>query len=397
MSTVAEFPTDDPAAHVRLVEAALSRRATDIHLDPLQDSYQVRLRIDGQLVPHLALGGEDGRRLVNQFKTAAGVEPGTVFTPLGARRKLEVEGGRPVDCRITLAPCLSGPKLAIRLLDPGRFERRVGTLGLSEGGLGRLQDWLRKLEGMFLVTGPTGGGKTTTLYALLHELASDNRHVATIEDPVEYEIHGINQIQVDRDHGLDFAGGLRTILRLDPDHIMVGELRERHSAEAAVTAAIAGHVILSTLHARDAVSTVTALRNFGLANHQIAAALGVVVNQRLVRKLCEECREEVGLSRAQQEWFESEGMEPPARAWKAQGCGECDKRGYFGRTGLFEVWSLRESDHDLLLAGASESRMRERLESRGHAGLWSDAIDKIESGVTSFDELQRLGLSLPWQ
>lgn len=390
------FATHDPEAHLRLVETALRRRATDIHLDPLLEGYQIRLRIDGQLSTFLTLSREDGARLVNQFKTAAGIEPGTAFTPLGARRKLIAEG-RPIDCRITLAPCISGPKLAIRLLDPERLRHRLTELGLGETGMERFHRWLRTLNGMFLVTGPTASGKTTTLYALLHELASENRHIVSIEDPVEYEIDGINQIQVDHRHGIDFAEGLRTILRLDPDHAMIGELRDPDAAQAAATAAIAGHVILATLHSRDAVSAVTALRNFGLADHQISTALGVVVNQRLVRTLCPDCRVEARLSPAESDWFARHRLRLPAKAWQATGCPACEGIGFRGRTGLFEVWHVDRADYEMLLAGADEETLRRHLDAEGHMNLWEDATAKIEAGVTTFAEIQRLGLNLPWE
>ncbi|MCB1077424.1 MAG: Flp pilus assembly complex ATPase component TadA [Verrucomicrobiae bacterium] len=386
----------DPDAHLRLVEQAMRKRASDIHLDPLLDGYQIRYRVDGFLTPEQTLSREAGVRLVNQFKTASGIEPGTVFTPLGARHRLSI-GDRDIDCRITLAPCISGPKMAIRLLDPERLRHRVTELGLRETGLKRFHNWLKTLNGMFLVTGPTASGKTTTLYALLHELASENRHIVSIEDPVEYEIDGINQIQVDHRHGLDFAEGLRTILRLDPDHAMIGELREAESAEAAVSAAISGHVILATMHSRDAVSAVTALRNFKLEDHQISSALGVVVNQRLVRRLCEECREESKLSASEKDWFERHRLRVPDRTWTAPGCSACEGAGYLGRTGLFEVWHVDKADYEMLLAGADEETLRRHLDAEGHTDLWEDAAAKIESGITTFDEVQRLGLSLPWE
>ncbi len=395
-SVAAPFAGHDPDAHLKLVRDALKRRASDIHLDPLLKGYQVRYRIDGLLVPCFQLDRDEGIRLLNQFKTAAGIEPGTVFTPLGARRKLAVDEHATIDTRITLAPCISGPKLAVRLLDPARLDHRVTDLGLSETGLERFHHWLRTLNGMFLVTGPTASGKTTTLYALLHELAADNRHIVSIEDPVEYEIDGINQIQVDQRHGLGFAEGLRTILRLDPDHAMIGELREPASAQAAVTAAISGHVILTTLHSRDAVSAVTALRNFGLADYQIATALGVVVNQRLVRKLCPDCREETELKPAEAEWLRREALRLPEHAFHSKGCEACDGSGYHGRTGLFEVWHVDQADYEMLLAGADEDTLRDHLDAEAHTGLWQDAIEKIETGVTTFAEVQRLGLSLPW-
>lgn len=388
--------TADPDAYLRLVEAAQLRRATDIHVDPQLGGYQIRLRIDGAIVSYEVVPRESGIRLVNQFKTAAGIDPGATFTPLGLRKKLTVVG-RDLDIRITLAPCISGPKLAIRLLDPARLRHRVTDLGLSEAGLERVGRWLRTLNGMFLVTGPTASGKTTTLYALLHELSAENRHIVSIEDPVEYEIDGINQIQVDQRHGLDFAEGLRTILRLDPDHAMIGELREPESAQAAVAAAVAGHVILATLHARDAVSAVTALRNFGLADHQIASALGVVVNQRLVRMLCGHCRQRVEMTPAERGWFDRHHLRAPLKAWTATGCDRCGGSGFFGRTGLFEVWHMDRADYELLLAGADEETLRGHLDAESHSSLWEDATAKIESGVTTFAEVQKLGLNLPWE
>ncbi|MCB1235477.1 MAG: Flp pilus assembly complex ATPase component TadA [Verrucomicrobiae bacterium] len=388
---------DEADAHLRLLGEAVERRASDLHVDPLIDGYQIHLRVDGLLRPHRSLARRDGERLVNQFKAASGIETGTVFTPLGVRRKFRVVD-RDIDCRLTLAPCISGPKLALRLLDPERVRHRIEGLGLHETGLDRFRDWLTTLNGMFLVSGPTASGKTTTLYALLHEMAEENRHVVTIEDPVEYEIDGINQIQVDPRHGVDFAAGVRTILRLDPDLAMVGEMREPEAARAAIGAAVAGHVILATIHARDAVSSVTALRNFGLADHQIASALGVVVNQRLVRRLCPECRGEGEFSPAEVEWLTAKGWEIPERAWRASpdGCGRCSRSGYFGRIGLFEVWNTDEGDYELLLAGADEETLRDRLERTGHTTLWRDAAEKIGRGITSFAEVRRLGLALPW-
>ncbi len=385
----------ETGAHLALLEEAAARRATDIHIDPLLEGYQIRLRVDGMLVPLGAETTGGGHRLINQFKASAGIDPGTVYTPLGVRRKFPLAGGK-LDCRLTLAPCASGPKLSVRMLDPARVLRSIGELGLGETGLERIGRWLRELNGMLLVCGPTASGKTTTLYTLLHEMAEENRHIVTIEDPVEYEIDGINQIQVDRLHGLGFAEGFRTILRLDPDLAMVGELRSPEGADPAISAAIAGHVILTTLHARDAVSSVTALRNFNIENHRIASALGLVINQRLVRKLCPDCREETPLPSSEREFLESRGIALPGQSWKPVGCEKCDNTGFTGRTGLFEIWDSNEADYDMLLSGADEETIREELDRRGHQTIWHDAVGKISRGVTSFAEVRRLGLSLPW-
>lgn len=386
----------EPGSHLALLDAALSRRVTDIHIDPLLDGYQIRLRVDGVLTTLRSETSEGGNRLINQFKAAAGIDPGTVFTPQGVRRKFEIAGDK-IDCRLTLAPCVSGPKLSIRVLDPQRVLRAIDELGLEERDFGRIDRWLREMNGMFLVSGPTASGKTTTLYTLLHAMAVEERHIVTIEDPVEYEIDGINQIQVDRTHGLGFAEGIKTILRLDPDHAMVGELRSPEGADAAVSAAVAGHVILSTVHSRDAVSAVSALRNFHVADHRIAAALGLVVNQRLVRKLCTECRKEAPLLEAESEFLKSHRIDLPAQAWKEVGCEACNNTGFLGRTGLFEIWDSDQADYGMLLAGADEESIREKLERQGHQTIWHDAVKKISRGVTTFGEVQRLGLALPWE
>lgn len=381
--------------HLSIVAEADSRRATDIHIDPLADGYAIRFRIDGIIHDVREIGKHAGERIVNQFKANLGLDSGVIFSPKGARRTLTI-GDKELDYRLTFAPCISGPKLAIRLLDPDRVRHRIEELGLDADGLAHFRAWLDDLNGMFLVSGPTASGKTTTLYALLFELAEHARHILTIEDPVEYELGRINQIQVDHKHGLTFAEGVKAILRLDPDYAMIGELREPESAQAAAAAAVAGHVILSTIHARDAVSSISALRNFGLTNHQIAVALGVVVNQRLVRVLCQSCRREKEVSGDAKRWFDLHRIPAPARDWAAPGCDRCEGTGYRGRTGVFEIWRLEEADYELLLADADEETLRTRLARKNHRALLDRARAKINDGITSYAEIRRGGFSLPW-
>ena len=250
---------------------------------------------------------------------------------------------------------------------------------------------------MFLVTGPTASGKTTTAYSLLHELVVDSRHVVTIEDPVEYEIDGINQIQVDDRHGLDFGNGVQTSLRLDPDCLMVGEIRDAETAHHAFNAALQGHVVIATLHSRDSVSTVTRLRNFHLEDHQIAAALGVVVNQRLVARLCTSCMVRRKPTVAEVQFLESKGLRGPGTCRVSSGCDACHGTGIKGRSGIFDVWNLKQSDYEMILAGADEESIRDKLDRSLHKNLLEDALKKIESGVISVEEVMRLGLNLPWE
>lgn len=380
----------------RLFHQAIQARATDIHIDPLVDAYCVRFRIDGMLRMVHSLERAEGLRLVNQIKADVGIETGTVFQPVGVRRKWRL-GKNNVDLRVTLVPCVSGPKIAIRILDPTRVDRRLPHLGLRQSDEERLERWAAELDGMILVTGPTGSGKTTTVYALLHELAEESSNIITVEDPVEYEIDGINQIQVDERHHVGFAEGIKASLRLDPDCLMAGEIREPEAAFQAIIAAVQGHVVLATMHSRDAASVVTRLRNFGLEDHQIAAALGVVVNQRLVRKLCTHCRELSEPSPQEREYFESRNRKAPESVGTPSGCGKCEQTGYHGRTALFEVWNLRESDYRSILRGEDEEELRRKMKKSDHRNLLDDAAAKAGEGIISMEDIQRAGLDLPWR
>ncbi|MDF1815081.1 MAG: GspE/PulE family protein [Verrucomicrobiales bacterium] len=374
---------------------AANSRATDIHIDPVMDGYQIRYRIDGKLRLNRNLKKSAGISLINQIKAAAGIEPGTAFLPKDERIKLSISG-RSLDLRITLVPCISGPKIAIRLLDPNNVIREIPQLGLQPEDRTALEEWTRSLNGMILVTGPTSSGKTTTLYSLLYEIAEESRHVVTVEDPVEYEIDGINQIQVDNRHNLDFAEGVKTALRLDPDCVMVGEIRAHDAAFEAVNAAVQGHVVMATLHSRDMVSAVTRLRNYDIENHQITTALGVVVNQRLVRKLCDHCRKKGEVTESTKTFFESNRVSIPETLFLPVGCEHCANSGYFGRTGIFEIWNLDVSDYELILANQDEKAIRNKLKNDNHTFILHDAAKKLADGTTSFDEIKVLGLDLPW-
>jgi type II secretory ATPase GspE/PulE/Tfp pilus assembly ATPase PilB-like protein len=247
---------------------------------------------------------------------------------------------------------------------------------------------------MFLAAGPTGCGKTTTLYSLLHELKLSNRIIVTLEDPVEYLIDGITQIQIDMLHDLNFAEGAKSMLRLDPDFLMLGEIRDGTSAETAVNAAISGRVLLSTVHSRDAVGAITALRNWNLPDHEIAESLSVVVAQRLVRKLCPACRRKTKPNETEKRWLKSLYLKVPSTVWKAQGCKKCRDLGYDGRTGVFELWRLSSADYHAILEHVDEISLRESLAARGHRSVLEDAMDKVTEGVTSLEEVRRVAVGV---
>ena len=287
-----------------LLRDAWRERASDVHLDPQTGGLRVRFRIDGRILDAALLTPAQAGRLVNQIKTLSNLDPITTFRPQSARWTYAMDE-REVDVRVTTAPSINGEKLAVRVLDPAQVSHSIHELGLSQHHEQHIGDWLGSINGMFLCTGPTGSGKTTTLYALLHQLKQRERAIVTIEDPVEYQVDGIAQMQVNERHGLTFAEGLKAMLRLDPDYLMLGEVRDKSSARVAADASIAGRVLMSTLHSRDAVGTVTALRNWGLTDHEIAVSLSVVVSQRLVRRLCPKCATVQPPSDAARRWLES--------------------------------------------------------------------------------------------
>jgi type II secretory ATPase GspE/PulE/Tfp pilus assembly ATPase PilB-like protein len=380
-----------------LVADAVKARASDIHIEPFGDGVRIRLRIDGILSDVANVSAEQGKWLSNQFKAVVNLDPIVRFTPKDSHGHIPLNGGT-MDIRLALAPSQRGEIISIRLLDPKRLERSLGELGLTQLKLQQLDSWLENVSGMFLCAGPTGSGKTTTVYALLHQLKFADRAIVSIEDPVEYEVTGINQVQLDERHHLSFAEGVKSMLRLDPDFVMIGEIRDAASAHAAVDAAITGRVLLSTVHARDAVATVTALRNWGLPDHEIAESLSVVVAQRLVRCLCPECMVSGSATENEKRWLAAFGLEAPKQVWLPKGCAKCNGIGYLGRTGIFELWRLAEADYELILAHADEHRLRAEFRKTAQGGLLRDGLCKVIDGTTSLSEVRRAsGGAFPWE
>jgi type II secretory ATPase GspE/PulE/Tfp pilus assembly ATPase PilB-like protein len=382
-------------AHTRalagaILEDAVRENASDIHLDPVQGGYQLRLRIDGALVDTVLLEQEQGLHVVRAFKTHADLDAAYSLKPQDGRAEFQV-GDRVVVVRVATAPTVLGEKLALRLLPAQLARLPLDKLGLSPKDYEQLSRALHDARGMILVSGPTGAGKTSTLYALLNELKETNRAIVTIEDPVEYVVEGITQIQVNEKQGLTFAEGVKGLLRLDPDVIMMGEMRDAVSARAALDAADSGHVFLSTLHARDVAGTITALRNFGLADHEIAATVDLIVAQRLVRRLCPNCRRQEPPTAAEVNWLKFYSQPVPKLSWHAVGCEQCGRSGYRGRIGIFEVYRLREEDVDLILSHADEHTLRRHIRKYGTLSLVEDDLAKVAEGITSLGELQAAG------
>jgi general secretion pathway protein E len=377
-----------------MLEDASAGRATDVHLEPLSRGWRIRFRVDGRLHDVANVDSSMAQRMVRYLRTAASLDPVIGLLPQGGSTQFTLTD-RTIDLRLATAPCAGAEKVALRLLDASRREHRIGELGLGSPDLRRLQSWMTEVSGLLLVTGPTGSGKTTTLYALVREFELSNHSILTIEDPIECPIDGISQLQVNEAGGLTFAAALKSMLRLDPDYLLIGEMRDNESARIALEATATGHCVMSTLHSPDSVGVVTLLRNWGIADHYLASALRLVVSQRLVRRLCQNCRQAGTPTRAERAWLQTLKLRPPTRAWRPAGCPACQRTGYHGRIGAFEVWQKDASDYDLLLSGVDEQTLRRHLRKRGLHSILQDGLAKARTGITSLAEIQTLGAAHP--
>ena len=390
LETDDERDTEESLEAEALMVDAAEARASDVHIDPVGDGYRLRYRIDGAIADITDLNDEQGLKVVNQFRALARLDPVRALYPESGRFSYTLDD-QVLDLRVTEAPCIAGDKLSIRLLAPDRVLEDIDDLGLDEQGAEYLADWLETVGGMMLTAGPTGSGKTTTLYALLHRLKMTDAQVVTLEHPVEYEIPGINQIPINLAQGLDFATGAKGMLRLDPDYLVIGELRDEASAEAAINAAAGGRATMASLHARDAVDTVTVLRNYGLDDFEIASNLDLVVAQRLVRRLCPECSVEREPDKRGRAWMESLELEIPETVHVANGCDTCGGVGYRGRIGIFEIWRPTEDDYNRIVKHEHVHALRAGLAERGHSFMLDDGMRKARQGLVSIDDLRKLG------
>jgi type IV pilus assembly protein PilB len=368
---------------------AVRKNASDIHIEPYEKDFRVRYRIDGALYEVMRPPRKLKNALTSRVKIMAELDIAERRLPQDGRIKLKLAKGKEMDYRVSVLPTLFGEKIVLRLLDKSNLQLDMTKLGFQEKQLADFKQAIYQPYGMVLVTGPTGSGKTTTLYSALSELNKTTDNISTAEDPVEFNLSGINQVQMREEIGLNFAASLRSFLRQDPDIIMVGEIRDFETAEIAIKAALTGHMVLSTLHTNDAPSTINRLLNMGIEPFLVSSAVNCVVAQRLARRVCPECKQpDVDVT---VKALEDAGMTADeAKACKPQrgkGCGSCSETGYKGRVAVYEVMLLTESVRDFILNGATSAEIKREAIRGGMKTLRRAVLDKVADGVTTFEEV----------
>ncbi len=369
---------------------AIKLGASDIHFEPYEKTFRVRYRLDGVLRRDMALPIQIKNAMTSRLKIMAKLDIAEKRLPQDGRIKLRMGKGREMDFRVSSIPVLYGEKVVLRLLDKSALQLDMTKLGFEESSLTDLKTAIHKPVGMILVTGPTGSGKTTTLYSALSELNKESENIITAEDPIEYNFMGINQVQMHEEIGLTFASALRSFLRQDPDIIMVGEIRDFETAQIAVQAALTGHLVLSTVHTNDAPGTISRLIDMGIEPFLISSAIILILAQRLIRKVCVECKEPI---KVHPQLLIDLGIPPDEvksfQVYKGKGCPLCNNTGYKGRIGLYEVMPMKEEVKELVLSRASTSEIKKEAIRLGMKTLRQSGIAKIKEGVTTIEEVLR--------
>ncbi len=395
LATLRQQVEDAPV--VRLVNLmlaeAIDARASDIHVEPLRDRIMVRFRIDGVLHEMMKPPKNLQMAITSRIKVLADLDIAVRLLPQDGRLTVHLPD-REVDIRVSTLPTAFGEKVVLRLFDKQAFNRNVGNLGMDPGMSDAYGRAIRMPYGMILISGPTGSGKTTTLYAALNEIKSVHKNLVTVEDPIEYHIESVNQVHANHKVGMTFARVLRSILRQDPDVIMIGEIRDAETADIAVKSALTGHLVLSTVHANDSPGTVTRLIDMGVPRYLVGSAVTLVMAQRLVRRVCERCREEYTPDLGELASLGEDGaMLEGKLIARGRGCLACKQTGYLGRTAVFEVLELHKPVRRLVLDGANEDQIKSLAMDEGLMTLRKSGIRKILSGVTTIEEVRAATLA----
>ena len=385
---------------IRLVDsiifAGLERRASDIHIESRDNAVVVKYRIDGVLQQAMApLAREFQSNLITRVKVMAELDIAERRVPQDGRFRVRYRG-RPIDFRVSIMPSIHGEDAVLRILDKESLHEkfrqlRLDVLGIADREIKRLRRFIREPYGMVLVTGPTGSGKTTTLYAALSEIKTDEDKIITIEDPVEYQIRGITQIPVNEKKGLTFARGLRSILRHDPDKIMVGEIRDNETAQIAIQSALTGHLVFTTVHANNVVDVLSRFLNMGVEPYNFVSALNCILAQRLVRTICESCKRRVEIP---PELLEESGLEratwDKVDFYEGAGCGHCNQTGFRGRTAIGELLALSDRIRELILDKRPTAEIRKVARQEGMVSLRETALEKVQQGITTLKEINKV-------
>lgn len=385
----------DDAPVVRFVNKilldAINKSASDIHFEPYEKSYRVRYRLDGILREVATPPVGMAPRLSARIKVMARLDIAERRVPQDGRIKLNISRNRSIDFRVSTCPMVYGEKIVIRVLDPSNTQMGIEQLGMEPHQQKAFKEAINQPWGLILVTGPTGSGKTVSLYTALNMLNTSDRNISTAEDPVEIQVPGINQVNVAAKVGFDFSAALRSFLRQDPDIIMVGEIRDLETAEIAVKAAQTGHLVLSTLHTNDAPQTISRLMNMGIPPFNVASSVSLIMAQRLARRLCQKCKQEEQISKEDllKAGFKEDEL-ADLKTYRANGCDECNQSGYKGRQGLYQAMNISPDMQKLILNNANAGELNEQAEKEGVGNLRRAGLNKVKEGITSMEEVYRV-------
>ncbi len=372
-----------------LLSQAVKSRASDIHIEPQENSMSIRMRIDGVLRDMVPPARKMQAAIAARIKILAQMDIAERRLPQDGRFKIKTDG-KDIDVRVSTIPTIYGEKVVMRILDASAVSHDIEKLGFEPELLAELKAILSQPYGIIIVTGPTGSGKSTTLYAALNHLNDPTKNITTVEDPVEYRLAGVNQIQIKPEINLDFSTCLRAILRQDPNVILIGEIRDKETVEIAIKASLTGHLVLSTFHTNDAPSAISRLVYMGIEPYLLASSLQLIIAQRLVRKICEHCKERVDLS---EEMLKRLKISPEqaknAVFYHGKGCRACGETGYLGRLPIFEFLVMHNDMREALLVGADESKIRAMARQKGYGGLFESAVNKMLQGLTTAEEVLR--------
>lgn len=370
---------------IDLFSEAIKKRASDIHIEAFTDYGKIRFRIDGVLFEYMRLKRENYEKLITKIKLSAKVDIAEKRRPQDAN--LKIDQFPDIDFRLSTINTVNGEKLVLRILSINEFKKTNNLLGFSKDSIEKIEQTLNKKSGMIIFSGPTGSGKTTSLYSLLNKLNTGYENIITVEDPVEYKIEGINQVPINPKIGLTFDTALRSILRQDPDIIMIGEIRDKETAEIAIRAAITGHLVLTTVHTKDAISSIVRIKDLGVDDYLINASISLLASQRLVRKLCD-CKRKDTLTDEEYEFIKNyKDVDRNQVIFRPNGCEKC-KNGYLGREAIAEVLVIDEDLRNILRYQNTEE-IKEKLKKDNFKSMLATGLDKVIGGVTSLDEVIR--------